>query len=495
MTMSRGLTKSTFVKGWFCEKLFWFSGHELEAPEWTVPPMSAFRIAEGNRVGVAARERFPGGVLIDCAPGETARAVERTDAAIRDGAPAIFEAGFEHDGIHVRVDVLENRGNGLWRAIEVKSSSEVKERHKADVAVQWHVLSGAGLPLEGIDLMHLNPGCRHPDLSNLFVRRDLTTLARAIEGDVVGKARFLEEVALRPDVPERAVGRQCRQVLDEGCPFLGRCEGTFPPWHVMNLHGKEGKPLGRKLYASGVASMAEIDPETEGRMSPVLRRQVASIRTGGPVVDGEQLRRFLGEVVYPLYYLDFETIQPAIPRYPGTAPNQQIPVQFSCHVRHADGTVEHLREFLTESSDPLPEFADAMLETLGDTGTIAVYYRPFEEGRIVELAEALPDRRERLCALRPRLWDLCEITRETVYHPDFLGSFSIKKTLPILVPGDGYKGLAIAEGGSAMAAYARLTDPATGERERAVIRADLLRYCRQDTQAMVDIHRALEAMV
>jgi hypothetical protein len=482
-----GLTKSAFVKGWQCDKLLWLYRHEPDAPEWVHGPIHAFKIEEGDRVGLLARQRFPDGVLVNRRPQEKRLAVEETAALVARNVPAIFEAAFERDGVHVRVDVMENLGNGRWRAIEVKSANGLKDRYKPDLFVQWWVLSGTGIHVEGIDLMRLNPACRFPDLRNLFVRDDMTDLARKFEGAVAGKVRHCGEVLALPGIPDIAPGFQCR-MDGEKCPFLPRCEGERPADHVMHLYHSVGKKMARELLARKIHSMKAIPEETP--LTPIHWRQVESVKTGKVQVDKDRLAGYLGQVAYPLYYLDFETIEPSIPRYPRTGPNRQVAVQFSCHIRSKAGRMEH-REYLCESSDPLPEFADALLEAVGEEGSIAVYYADFERSRIEELADALPDRRERLRALVPRLWDLCEVTRETVYHPDFMGSFSIKKTLPVLVPGNGYDNLAIADGGAAMLGYAELTDPSIPTARRDQLRRDLLAYCRQDTQAMVDIHRKL----
>jgi hypothetical protein len=112
------------------------------------------------------------------------------------------------------------------------------------------------------------------------------------------------------------------------------------------------------------------------------------------------------------------------------------------------------------------------------------------------LAAAVPQLGARLEALAGRLVDLLPLVRNHVYHPDFGGSFSLKRVLPALVPELSYAGLAIAEGQAASLALEALLvhgddmPPA----ERARLRADLLAYCHQDTWGLVRLLERLRGL-
>ena len=58
-----------------------------------------------------------------------------------------------------------------------------------------------------------------------------------------------------------------------------------------------------------------------------------------------ELARVLRAVDYPLYYLDFETFSPAIPRFAGTRPYSQIPFQFSVHREDGAGGQQHFERW------------------------------------------------------------------------------------------------------------------------------------------------------
>jgi predicted RecB family nuclease len=87
-----------------------------------------------------------------------------------------------------------------------------------------------------------------------------------------------------------------------------------------------------------------------------------------------------------------------------------------------------------------------------------------------------------------RLFDLLPLVRANFYHPGMRGSFSIKAVLPVVAPNLDYQALGDVSGGTeAQVAWLRATSPDCGARELGQIRASLLRYCAQDTWAMVEV--------
>ena len=196
----------------------------------------------------------------------------------------------------------------------------------------------------------------------------------------------------------------------------------------------------------------------------------------------------LDSLVEPIYFLDFETVNWAVPKHDGMKAYRQMPFQWSIHVMDGGGEPEH-KEFLWDNKeDPRKALADSLLDALGDKGTI-VMYSSFERTALNNLAEELPEYRDRVDAVIGRLWDLLEIFRKYYIDANFGGNNSIKNVLPVLVPGEGYGNLEIQEGGLASAMSAKMISKEGQEKEK--IKNDLLEYCKQDTQAMVDIYRAL----
>ena len=184
-------------------------------------------------------------------------------------------------------------------------------------------------------------------------------------------------------------------------------------------------------------------------------------------------------------------MNPGLPLFVGTRPFQVIPVQWSDHVLHADGTLDH-REFLaTKDEDPSHEFSETLLDALGDTGSV-VHYSPYEWTQMKSLAARFSDLAPRLLAVESRLFDLAKPVKDHCFDPRFHGSYSIKYALPVLAPDlPLYKELAVQNGDMAMRVYAEMLDTNTSAERRLQIEQDLLSYCRQDTIGMVVIYQKL----
>jgi hypothetical protein len=130
-----------------------------------------------------------------------------------------------------------------------------------------------------------------------------------------------------------------------------------------------------------------------------------------------------------------------------------------------------------------------MIQDLETTGPVLMY-TDYEKRVINGLIEMFPDLAFELRAIVDRLVDLQPVTKANYYHPDMLGSWSIKAVLPTIDPDMDYELLeGIKVGTDASAAYLEAIDPETSDEKREAIRADLLRYCRHDTEAMVRLVR------
>jgi len=481
------LSKSRYVSGLQCPKMLWWKVHEPDAPELAADDRLQAIFTRGQRIGELARAQVPGGVLIDLPYHDLEGRVAATARALAGGARVVYEASFLEDGVFVAVDILERRDDGFV-LVEVKSALDVKDKHLPDVAVQTHVVRRAGLTVKRAEVMHLNRECRHPDLSNLFVRENVTSLTRPALRAVPKQITSLLATLAGP-LPDVLAGLHCN--APHACPFLGRCWPPLPDHHVSTLYKIRASKV-VKLLADGIETLHDL-PLGFAASGPA-DRQIRGVKASGVVVE-RGLRSKLVALRLPIAYLDFETISPAIPVWPGCRPYGQVPVQFSCHVLKRSGLEHHA--WLAEGPyDPRVEFADAVISACAEARTVLVYHAPFERACIDALANSLPHLRVELAALSERIRDLLPIVRDHVYHPDFGGSFSLKDVLPALVPGLGYDDLGIQDGSSASTALeALLLDAdALSSPKRQALRRDLLRYCERDTLAMVRIHERLRAL-
>lgn len=481
------LSKSRYTAGLQCEKLLWWSTHEPDAPELNPDGQTRAILDQGARVGRVARDYVPGGVLIDLPHTARLERVAATRAALDSGAPAIYEASFFANDVFVAVDILERQG-GAFTLIEVKSSTRVKEEHVPDAAVQAFVLRQSGLEVRRVQIMHLDRTCVFPDLTNLFLRVDVTAQVERLQEQLPERVRSQLAMLARP-LPEVETGDHCSRPYR--CPFHARCWEEQPAHHVSTLHyfGKRAS----RLIAQGYTTIFDLPEDLP--LPAATARQVRAVRAGRMVVEAS-LAEALLPFESPITFLDFETVQPAIPLWNGCRPYDQIPVQFSCHVEQSDGAYAHHAWLAEGAEDPRPAFADQLIRACANPGVIVTYNASFETSCLDHLARCMPDRSDALHAIRARIVDLLPVLRNHVYHPDFGGRFGLKAVLPALVPELSYEGLAIGGGTVAMQALGRLLLERETLRaeEQAQLRKDLLTYCELDTWAMVQLLERLRAL-
>jgi hypothetical protein len=239
-----------------------------------------------------------------------------------------------------------------------------------------------------------------------------------------------------------------------------------------------------QLVQRGITTIDDIPDGT--RLSDAQRRVKDNIEW-----ISSELGKVLRSVTYPVHHLDIETLMLALPRFPFTRPYQPIPVQWSNHIELESGELSH-QEFLhSEASEPRRQWAQALIESLGEEGSIVVY-SAYEEAIIRQLADTFPEFKSAFKSILKRLWDLLPVIRGHYYHPDFNGSYSIKSVLPAVVPSLGYDDLMIQAGGQAAAEYYRMVFVETDWVQQAEVRESLLRYCARDTLAMVELRRVLK---
>ena len=484
--MPHRLSKSRYTAGVKCHKLLWWIVHDPDAIELQPDKVLQDRFDQGAQVGALARDRFPGGVLVDLPYYATDERITLTRKLIDDGIPTIFEASFMADNTYVAVDVLNRQADG-FHMTEVKSSSSQKEEHLADAAVQVHVLNRSGIDVRGVDIMHLNKECHFPDLSNLFERTDVTDAVQPLLGKI-GWEIDAQLAMLAGPLPDTPIGKHCFEPRE--CPFMDRCWPKDND-HIIRLFNVGGKKACDHML-TGVHKIGDLPPTQ--KLQPAQKRQIRAMKENRLVVE-PGLAQALEPFNVKLGFLDFETIMRAVPVWPNMVPWEQAAAQFSYHERQADGTYTHA-EFLAEGShDARPELARAMVQATAGAERVAMY-TPFEKTRIRGLQKAVPELRSELEELESKLIDLHPIIKDYVYHPDFLGSFSLKYVLTPLVPELTYDDLVIVDGLVASVEIARLLFVAQkiAPEERDRVRKDLLNYCERDTWAMVKLLERLREL-
>ena len=481
------ISKSQFMSGVQCLKRLYWQVHEPELRG--VPDASAVAIMEqGREVGKLARQLFAGGVEVPFCDPEQAIRITR-DLIANPKVPAIFEAAFENGGVFVRVDILHRRRDGRWRLIEVKSTADLKEQHLDDVAIQHRVVSRSGVDLASSCLAHVNRNYVFQgdsiDVRRFFKIKNLTRRVESLQPKLTFLLRSELRVLIMPMAPQIPPGSHCTDPVT--CEFFDRCNPPLAKDHIgylPRLHASAAE----ELEEMGVESIFDIPDDFH--LSERQRIACTSVQTGQPWFSAE-LGKELESLKYPISFMDFESANPAIPRFSGMRPFDQLPFQWSVHVqRQPDAEHEHYEFLAMGTSDTRREFITALCDALGKSGSIVVY-AAFESQRLSELASWLPEFADRIKAVQSRLWDLLAVVRNHVYHPAFAGSYSLKAVLPALVPELSYEGMEVANGQDAGLAWESLIRGGLDREEHRRVRKALLDYCGRDTLALVKLTEML----
>lgn len=479
------LSKSKYLIGLQCPLHLWTTFHEKEKlPEIDAQTQQRFDI--GHDLEEYAKKLFPGG--IDLPTEDFMGNIQLTQASLQEGKP-LFEPAFMIDDLYSRADILVPNKDS-WDIIEIKSATRVKDINIHDVSFQKHVYEKCGLKINKCYLMHINNEyIRNGEIEpeKLLTKTDITEEVEKID-KIEERIELMKEIINDPVKPSNKIGEHCSKPYD--CPLQDECWSFLPENHVFQLYNSRKK--GFELIEGKIYAIKDIPSEFKLNDKQGIQRD-CEIK-GKVYVDKERIKHFLKTLVYPLYYLDFETINPAIPMFDGSKAYQQIPFQFSLHVVKSEGAKPEHYEFLySGSEDPRSEFASALKKVIGSTGSVVVYNQSFEISRLKELISFLPENKDWVENIIGRVVDLIiPFKNFSYYNPLQCGSASLKKVLPALT-GKDYSALGISEGGDASLSFLNLNYFKVGNSEK--VRKDLLEYCCLDTLGMVWIVEKLNGLV
>lgn len=483
------LSKSKLMAFRQCPKRLWLSVHrpELAADAGAAP----VRVQAGFKVGVAARRLYDPdgrGAILDAKAEGYDSAIGRTQALLQGERP-IFEGGFRAAGALAFADVLlpvRRRAQRSWRMVEVKSSASLKDYHRDDAAIQAFIVRASGLALASVAVACIDSRWTYPgegDYRGLLLEQDVTDEVLSRHQEVAGWIAQAQTIVKRRSEPAKRTGGHCTQPYE--CPFHGHCRGQEPQAEqpLDWLPNVRTKNLRSYIAGHPAGELRDVPDE----LLNVLQKRVKAVSLSGrPFFDRSGAARALQSHRPPAYFMDFETIQFAVPIWKGTRPYQQIPFQFSVHRLGARGELSQ-EDFLDLSGeDPSKRFAEALIPACGERGAVFVYNAVFEKSRLAELGQRFPRLRRSLSAIIDRIVDLLPVARDHFYHPDQRGSWSIKKVLPAACPGVSYEALdGVRDGGMAQDAFLEALAPQTSITRKTELERQLTAYCCLDTDAMV----------
>ncbi|MHB9019736.1 MAG: DUF2779 domain-containing protein [Minisyncoccota bacterium] len=492
------ISKSDYILYRECKKNIWLKKHRPDIYDRS--GLSEFEksiIETGNEVEALARKLFTIGILIE---GRGIEAQELTQKYILKKESILFQPIFVRDRFLAAVDILEyDAEKGGYNIYEVKATNEIKERiHFYDLAFQVNLLRKCDVKVVGIKLLHLNPDyVRHGelDLKNMFMIEDVTEGVEKLVDEVSAEMDAALEYLSRETEP---AGHCCciNKSRNNHCTTFHYSNPDVPEYSIHDIAriGSSKKKL-QQLIEANIFKFEEIPEEME--FSEIQKNQIDAHIQDRIIMIKELIAKELEGLVFPLYFLDYETCPAAVPRFDGYSPYQQIPFQYSLHkLASPSAKLEHFEFLHMKSDDPSRALAEKLQKDIGDKGTIIVWNKKFECKRNEEIGERLPEFKIFMDSVNNRIYDLMDVFSKQYYvHKHFKGSTSIKYVLPVLAPELTYKNLNIQEGGTASQSWDKIALSDISKEEKDKIAKDLLAYCERDTYAMYAIWRELDKIV
>ena len=490
------LTKSDFLKYKECSSYAWFVKNKPDIlVDQAIDPFVQGLIDQGAEVEQWAVKRYPDGVHVRSFS-ETA--IETTQKLIEEGKKTIFQATFFDGELYAMVDILHwNEMYQAWDIIEVKSSSSQqdqlegkrKDSHLDDAGFQRILMQRLDMRVANVYLMQLNKDYIKDgaiDIKKLFCVDEITDKLIQVEASLANEIADAYRYINSESEPESCACRY--KARNRQCAAFPYLYTDTPSYTVYDLNriGSSKKQLATMVDQNIIAMDDIVDVSKFKKMK---LWQWETYTYDEEIILKDEIKSALEALEYPLYFLDYETLPSAIPKYDGTWPHQQVVFQYSLHIIEEPGAKPIHKEYLhTEDEGPMQAIADKLRNDIGDKGSVIVWYKPFEVPRTKELAAAAPKYQEFLLALADRIYDLMDIVSKGYYHhKDFRGSASIKAVLPVVCPELSYKELAIQNGGQAMTTYGDLIFSDVYKGKEVQVAYDLLAYCELDTWAMVRI--------
>ncbi|MFH1051419.1 MAG: DUF2779 domain-containing protein [bacterium] len=486
------ISKSTFIRGNQCVKSLYLNKNNPELKDKITPGQQAI-FDKGHSVGFLAQQLFPDGIdLKEKYQFDYEKSIEEFQQLINKDNSVIYEAPFLYDEVMSILDMLVCE-NGKCKAYEVKSSTSISDTYILDSALQYWVIKNSGLELTDFCLVYLNNQYIRKgelDLKQLFVIESVLDRIIPLQNTISEKVEEFKNILIDNKVPDIDIGQHCDSPYT--CDFHGYCWQHIPEYSIFNI-SRLFTDEKFELYKNGIIKFEDIPSDYP--LNTKQKQQVECELNQTSIISTKEIQEFLSGLNYPLYFLDFETFQPAVPMFDNSKPYQQMPSQYSLHYLETKNLELKHFEFLAEAIlkiDPRIGFIEKLIEDTRTPGDILVYNIAFERTRLLEIAKDFPQYANDIENIVLRLKDLMiPFQNRYFYKPEMRGSYSIKAVLPALVPERSYKDLEISGGGQASASFESLYFENDIDKINSV-RKNLLEYCKLDTFAMVKLLQELE---
>ncbi len=485
--MIEHLSKSRYKRGLHCNKQLWLSTHKYDLGNY----QKNFSALIGDKVGIGATEIFKDGKLVDTPFNKHEEAVQNTLEFLNDlKVGAIFEAAFSYNNINIRVDILERLENESWGIREVKSSKSIKDNFYHDISIQYYVLKNLNYKISSAQIMYVNENYvlknNRVEWDKFFLRSEYKDLIENNTDEIQDNISYLKNIQIVDQEPNVSPGKS----FCGGCEFWDYCIKDKPKDWIANiprLHKSKKRILDEKNIDS-ISKIPNDFPFTEKQQIVV-----DSTKTN-QVFRSKKFFYELKKFKPPVYFFDFETLSCALPTINNTKPFEKLPFQWSLHHLDLNKNIEHWEFLATEKKDYRKEGIEKLIDiVMNDEAKIVVYNQSFEKSVLNQMGDTFPELQDSLNGIINRIIDLEVFIKENYYHPDFQGSYSLKKVLPALLPDEKkYNEGNVSDGEQAQDNFYRLLFEEKDQENKKQIISNLLEYCKKDTESLLLIYQYFE---
>lgn len=478
------ITKSRFLQGLRCRNLLWNIFRDPRVIE--EDPHAKMKLNPQYRQLIHLfRSAFPNGTEIkEGLSYEEGRTVTQEHLTTES---VLFNAVFLEDDCFSRIDVLEKSGD-VWNIYEVRSTVRNRTDSYIDTAFQKKTVEASGIKIGSCFIVLINPGYtlgENFEIENFFKIRNVTAETDKAVPHMESLLKKVRNTVSLSEFPERNE-ESCRSPKD--CRSKEKCWKGVELGDIFSL--REGREISIQLFNSGIRYMKDIPPETD--LNTAQKIQIASSLENRPFINKEKIRDFINKVIYPVSFLDFETVNPSLPIFRSTAPYQHVPFLFSLHILDENKNIIHKTWISRDHNDPRKEILEKLKEWIPESsGSIVCFNDMIEKKCLKDSAAVYPEYQTWAQNAILRFQDISNIFRNfQYYHPLQNGSASLKSIYPALTGEPGYGELTIKDGGSANMEYLQFLLQEK-EADPKLLR-DLEVYCSMDTYAMVRIFLKLQ---
>ncbi|MDR0977985.1 MAG: DUF2779 domain-containing protein [Endomicrobium sp.] len=438
---------------------------------------------ESRNIHKAALKLFPDAVNWKVVKAAKHDAAYKNLFAGLDTGKAVYAVSFTADGFYAKPDILKKLENNSWHLFGIKSGNRCKVKYVNDISFDAMVLSKLGIKVSIASILYLSDNYRIGiESSKAFNEADCSEKVKLKAQEFSSIASDVLKGVENDVMPEPSLKRCCKN-----CTVFYDCIGKGVKNHIFDLPRLSILQMD-ELVKMCADTIDKIPDDFELSESQKIAKNCVLANSRYISTD---LKDRLDAIKFPFYYLDFEFMTTIMPLYPNIAPRTHILTQFSLDKTDKYGNIlDHYEYIADQTRDCRKDIAEKLIEYLDGTGSI-VTYADAERAIISELAVMFPELSDPLNKIVKRIVDLELIIKECYYDINFRGKTSMKKILPVLIPDMNYDSLTIHRGSDASAAFAFMAMGMYDENKITETKNNLLKYCAQDTLAMIYVHQFL----